>query len=147
MDKTITTHLKKLTLKPRSDDFFKDVATDLTGKKVNNPKEAKVIVREKISEGQVEASNDNVEGLQAQVVSEQEGGGTGKYSRQAKAFMFKKPAFNEEKAEKYLDDRKLPYGRPVHTKSTILLPLASISTDETLASKKIDANISILHTV
>jgi len=147
MEKTITSHLKKLNLKPRSDNFFKEVAEDLTGKTVDNPKEAKVIVRVKISEGQVTASNDNLSGLKAQVVSEQEGGGTSGYKRLAKAFMFKKPTYNEEKAEKYLDDRNIAYGRPVHTKKTILLPLDSISKDDTLASKRIDEHISILHCV
>jgi hypothetical protein len=147
MDKTITQHLKKLKLKPRSDNYFKEVASELIGKNVNSTKEAKVIVRKTISDGQVDASNDNVEGLKNQVISEQQGGGTHKYSRQAKAYIFNKSAFDHKSAEKYLDDKKIQYGRPKDMENYILLPLDSINKDDRLITKKINENVSILHTI
>lgn len=146
MDEVITKHLKNLVLKPRSDEFFQEVAEDMTGKKVP-PKKAKVLVRKKISEGQVEASNDNVEGLKKQVVDEQNGGGTEKYRRQAKGYLFNKSSFDEEKAEEYLDNQNIQYGRPLNFENHILIPLASISKNDKLGTKKVDTHVHILHTL
>lgn len=153
MDKIITKHLKNLVLKPRSDEFFQEVAEDMTGNKVQ-AKKAKIIVRKKISEGQVEASNDNVEGLkkqvvdeQKQVVDEQNGGGTENFRRQAKAYLFNKSSFDEKKAEEYLDKRDIQYGKPRNFRDKILIPLANISKNDKLGTKEVDSHVHILHTL
>jgi hypothetical protein len=148
MDSTITKHLKMLSLKPKGDEFFKDVAQGLTGKSVSNPKEAKVIVRETIAKGEVDASNDNVAGLQQQVAEEKQGMGTVNPNRRlAKAYIFNRTAFDEDSAEKYMDTQNVKYGKPRLVGGNILIPLDSITKQDRLASKRIDDNISILHSV
>lgn len=69
MDNTITQHLKKLTITPRSDDWYKQVAQKI-GRPAGSGGRAKVAVRDFISEGQKKASNDNHEMLDRQVQEE-----------------------------------------------------------------------------
>ena len=71
MDRIITEHLNKLTIRPRPTSWFREVAEDLGQGNTSNPKAA---VRATISKGQVAASNDNVKGLQQQTAKEASGG-------------------------------------------------------------------------
>lgn len=140
MDSTITKYLKLLTLKPKSDKFFIDVAKGLTGKTISDPKQAKLAVREKISEGEVKASNDNVAGLEAQVVKEQNGNGVAP----PKAYFFKSPAYGEQKAEDYVKQWHERCGKPRLLGGGILIPLSNITKQDKLTFRRINDDISTL---
>ena len=66
MDQIITKHLQNMTVKPRPESWFRNVAEDLGQKSTPNPK---AVVRATISKGQVAASNDNIELLKKQAQS------------------------------------------------------------------------------
>lgn len=141
MEQQITKDLKKLKLQPRSRENFQEIAQKLTGKSV--PKEeAKAVVREEISDGQVKASNDNVEGLQAQVEREQNGG---KINRE-KAYMFDSGIFTPQEAEAYLDKRNIRYAKPKTLGGRHLLAIDNIRVNDIISGKKVDNGVTVLFT-
>lgn len=138
MDRTITQHLKKISIKPRGDNFFKSVASELSGETIDDPKEAKVLIRKAVSEGQKEASNDNHSGLDRQVkmeIKEQNGGGV---IGDEYAYIFQKPKHTKESSELFLRNRGVKFGKPQEFKNAWLLPLRDISRNGSYTSRPLE---------
>lgn len=133
MEKIITKHLKKMKIEPRGDDFYIQAAEEMTNEKHDDPKKARVTVREEVSKGQIQAENDNIDGLKNQVIEEKKAQMIGrgfKISDSTKALIFKRPLYSLDKVEKYLDRKHIKYGKPKVYVTHIIVPLQNVKKGE-----------------